>query len=91
MWSFQGLDCSMDVNECDRFAATDLGCQNGATCVNTEGSYECNCPPRWYGVHCTKKSHACGSSSNSEACGHGVCVNEPTNNSYSCVCDQVHF
>lgn len=37
--SYEGPTCSLDVNECARFAGTDLGCQNGATCLNTPGSY----------------------------------------------------
>lgn len=38
--SWEGPTCSLDVNECARFAGTDLGCQNGATCFNTPGSYQ---------------------------------------------------
>lgn len=38
--SWEGPTCSDDVNECSRFAGTDLGCQNGATCFNLEGSYQ---------------------------------------------------
>lgn len=38
--SWEGPTCSNDVNECARFAGTDLGCQNGATCFNTPGSYQ---------------------------------------------------
>lgn len=37
--SSQGPFCSVDVNECQIYAGTALGCQNGATCVNTPGSY----------------------------------------------------
>lgn len=38
--SLQGLLCNVDVNECAHFAGTDLGCQNGATCINKLGTYE---------------------------------------------------
>ena len=38
--NWEGPTCSLDVNECTRFAGTDLGCQNGATCFNTPGSYQ---------------------------------------------------
>lgn len=41
--SSQGPTCGADVNECARFAGTDLGCQNGATCANTPGGYNCIC------------------------------------------------
>ena len=35
----QGSRCESDVNECTTFDGTDLGCQNGGTCVNTNGSF----------------------------------------------------
>lgn len=38
--NWEGPTCSLDVNECARYVGTDLGCQNGATCINTVGSYE---------------------------------------------------
>ena len=37
-----------DVNECLEF---DI-CKNGGTCINTQGSYVCNCPLEWTGKHC---------------------------------------
>lgn len=37
--NWNGPTCELDVNECSIFAGTDLGCQNGATCYNTMGSY----------------------------------------------------
>ncbi|XP_071057100.1 cubilin-like [Onthophagus taurus] len=36
---WEGTSCQTDVNECTNFAGTDLGCQNGATCINKPGSY----------------------------------------------------
>lgn len=36
---FQGITCELDVNECGIYAGTDLGCQNGATCVNSQGGF----------------------------------------------------
>ncbi|KFM57240.1 Fibrillin-1, partial [Stegodyphus mimosarum] len=38
-----GSTCT-DVNECEIFP--DI-CQSGGLCVNTEGSYRCNCPLGW--------------------------------------------
>lgn len=38
--NWTGTTCTQDVNECAIFAGTDLGCQNGASCSNTPGSYK---------------------------------------------------
>ena len=35
--NWEGPTCNLDVNECSKYVGTDLGCQNGATCVNTVG------------------------------------------------------
>lgn len=35
----QGPNCATDVNECQVYAGTLQSCQNGATCVNTPGSF----------------------------------------------------
>lgn len=39
----------LDINECDNNAH---GCSNGATCVNTAGSYTCTCLPGWTSGMC---------------------------------------
>lgn len=39
-----------DINEC-----MDINlCSNGATCINTEGSYKCRCPRGFEGPLCSK-------------------------------------
>ena len=37
----------VDVNEC-----LSLPCQNGATCINTDGSFTCQCPTGYAGTLC---------------------------------------
>ena len=37
--TWEGPNCDIDVNECEEFEHTDLGCKNGATCQNTPGGY----------------------------------------------------
>lgn len=48
--------CIADINEC----ADPVNCINGL-CVNTPGSYQCNCPPDFElnptGVGCVGESH----------------------------------
>ena len=29
-----------------------MPCQNGGSCINRPGSYECYCRPGYYGQHC---------------------------------------
>ena len=40
---------SSDIDECILIDP----CRNGATCVNTDGSYTCFCEPGWQGKNCT--------------------------------------
>ncbi|KAG5868452.1 hypothetical protein JTB14_037841 [Gonioctena quinquepunctata] len=84
---WEGPDCSVDVNECSRFAGTDLGCQNGATCVNKPGTYECICVGGFVGLHCTRRKTDC-LSSGADLCGRGTCVPQKNALGYKCICDQ---
>lgn len=85
---FKGPACEKDVNECALYAGTDLGCQNGAQCVNQFGSYSCICQPGWFGIHCTQRKGDCMQSSQWELCGHGTCVSSNDTFGYKCICDQ---
>ncbi|XP_050497170.1 cubilin-like [Diabrotica virgifera virgifera] len=83
---WEGSDCTVDVNECNRFQGTDLGCQNGAVCVNTPGSYRCDCVNGYIGLHCLRKSVDCATAG-AELCGHGTCISQNNQNGYKCLCD----
>lgn len=39
---------SIDINECDN----KLICGNENNCINTNGSYRCECSSDWSGIHC---------------------------------------
>uniref|UniRef100_A0A8B9CHJ0 Cubilin n=1 Tax=Anser brachyrhynchus TaxID=132585 RepID=A0A8B9CHJ0_9AVES len=87
--NWQGLLCSVDVNECQIYAGTALGCQNGATCVNTPGSYSCSCTPETYGSHCASKFDDCQGGAET-LCEHGICIDaerdQPNKPKYHCIC-----
>ncbi|XP_064472120.1 cubilin-like [Ornithodoros turicata] len=89
--NWEGAQCEQDVDECSRYAYSDLGCQNGGTCINTPGGYRCQCPAAYHGVHCTEQHDDCASSSSQALCGHGTCIsrkNQSGQVGYSCICDQ---
>lgn len=38
----------LDINECEDLTL----CMNGGFCMNTQGSYQCQCAPGWTGANC---------------------------------------
>lgn len=46
---FAGLTCDIDINECEKNP-----CQDGVQCINTLGSYTCDCPSGVSGPRCTR-------------------------------------
>ena len=42
---FEGTNCETDINEC-----TSEPCENGATCVDLPGKFECICAPGFEGM-----------------------------------------
>lgn len=77
---FTGNNCERDIDECELRPHV---CQNGASCTNTNGSYQCNCAPGWSGRNCTEDVDEC--EANPAVCHNGAtCIN--TNGSYQCNC-----
>ena len=74
---YQGTRCEIDIDEC----STTRPCRNGATCVNTNGSYTCECPRGYEGRDCLL---------NTDDCADNPCVNGGTCldrvGDYTCVC-----
>ncbi|XP_052226129.1 hyaluronan-binding protein 2-like isoform X1 [Dreissena polymorpha] len=68
-----------DIDEC-----LELGiCKNGGTCINTQGSFLCNCPPEWTGKFCEIDVNECLTGLSRCENG-GTCVNEI--GGYKCLC-----
>ncbi|KAH9519842.1 hypothetical protein Btru_071040, partial [Bulinus truncatus] len=75
--NWQGDFCQTDVDECARGSE----CKNGATCHNTDGSYECICTQGYQGKFCDTPNFCA-----SQPCSlHGTC--EELVDSYLCRCD----
>lgn len=51
-----GQFCTEDVNECDLMPNS---CQNGGTCLNTHGGYNCVCVNGWTGDDCSENIDDC--------------------------------
>ena len=76
---FTGGDCSLDINEC--LDLSDL-CANGGTCVNTLGSYECDCVGGFTGPNCETDIDEC--SPTNPCLNGGLCIDGLT--SFGCNC-----
>ncbi|CAL1535045.1 unnamed protein product [Lymnaea stagnalis] len=75
--NWQGAFCQNDVNEC----LLGSPCKNGATCRNTNGSFECDCADGFKGRYCDSQNFCA-----SRPCStHGVC--EELLDSFQCRCD----
>ncbi|KAJ7323451.1 hypothetical protein OS493_031651 [Desmophyllum pertusum] len=73
--NIEGAKCC--INEC-----TKSPCKNGATCVNLQGSYRCNCKSGYSGNNCQTDINECTSQS---PCKNGAtCVNKQ--GGYQCNC-----
>ena len=52
---WEGVNCTVDIDECDR----DNPCENGATCIDTDGSYNCSCSSGYTGDNCETEIDEC--------------------------------
>ena len=57
-------------------------CRNGATCVNNDGSFTCNCSVGYEGDLCNMDIDECATNN---TCENGICDN--TDGSFQCTCD----
>jgi hypothetical protein len=71
---YTGIDCSVDINECDG-----VDCGNG-TCQDLLNGYNCQCNPGYTGSNCKIDIDDCMSN----PCNNGTCVDNV--NGYTCQC-----
>lgn len=75
--NYEGTYCENDVNECD----ISVPCENGGTCVNVPGGFQCICSNGWEGERCTVNTDDCSIN----PCAPGsVCVDGLA--TYTCIC-----
>ncbi|RDD44406.1 Protein crumbs [Trichoplax sp. H2] len=73
---YKGKNCTTDINEC----AESSPCQFG-NCINTVGSYQCQCNPGYTDRNCTTNINEC----QSQPCQNGgTCVDDI--NGFNCTC-----
>lgn len=72
-----GPDCGIDYDECKE----ESPCENGATCLNYEGGYNCSCTEGYKGKNCTVVDCA------SVVClNGGQCTHVQVDNKWQCDC-----
>ena len=74
---FTGRYCDEDINEC----LTSSPCRNGASCRNTNGSYECLCKEGFEGRDCLVNTDDCAGS---PCLNGGTCLDRTAD--YTCLC-----
>ena len=50
---FEGDHCETNIDECELYKP----CDGGATCIDTPGSYKCQCPYGFGGKRCEDVSY----------------------------------
>lgn len=73
-----GQFCTEDVDECQLMPNA---CQNGGTCHNTQGGYNCVCVNGWTGEDCSENIDDCASA----ACFNGATCHDRVASFY-CEC-----
>nr|CAH8828012.1 unnamed protein product [Trichobilharzia regenti] len=84
---FKGTNCEIDIDECVEFDQNNLSlCQNGGTCINTYGSYVCNCSKGYYGRNCEYLLDPCIYDNVSICFNGGTCLTTSDGDGILCLC-----